>query len=257
MASLGQELKRERELRGITLKEISDSTRISLKFLQALEEDHLDILPGNFFVRAILRSYAKSIGLDENQVLNRYQELMAFDEYQLDKEPRPKRTPYPILTPKRILLLSGILIAAVFAVLFFFLFISGSEKTRTQAGQAEKIQARPSAPPLSAPSPAPPDPVKEEVKGVSLDITFLEETWIQAFADGRNIWDGIKNQGEILRINGLQEVTLNLGNAGGLDLTINGKKAKPLGPRGAVRKDIKITLSNYGEFLEPREEKQS
>jgi transcriptional regulator with XRE-family HTH domain len=86
MASLGQELRRERELRGISLREIADSTRISLRFLQAIEDDQFGRIPGEFFVRAILRSYAKGVGLDEHQVLNRYQEMQSFEEQQQERE---------------------------------------------------------------------------------------------------------------------------------------------------------------------------
>jgi transcriptional regulator with XRE-family HTH domain len=99
MASLGQDLKRERELRGISLQEIADSTRISLRFLQAVEEDRLDIIPGPFFVRAILRSYARNVGLDENQVLNRYQEKVMFEE-QLEYQEARKRPSLPPRLPR-------------------------------------------------------------------------------------------------------------------------------------------------------------
>jgi len=252
MASLGQELKRERELRGISLKEIADSTRISLKFLQALEEDRLEIIPGQFFVRAILRSYAKSVGLDENQWLNKYQEILLFEEYELDKHPHKGLNPPLVLTRKRLIVLLIVLAVVVIASLFYFVFIS--------PGQSSVPRPKPKSQVILPPSPLPlveapaQEPAVEEVKGLNLEISFLEETWVQIYADGKIVWDGIKNRGDALQVKAKQEVAFNLGNAGGLTFTINGKKAKPLGPMGAVRKDIRITLDNYQSYLLPKEE---
>jgi hypothetical protein len=67
--------------------------------------------------------------------------------------------------------------------------------------------------------------------------------------DGRPVWDGIKKSGESFQVKAEKEVILDTGNAGGMSFTINGENAKPLGPRGAVRKDIAITLDNYRDFL--------
>ena len=94
MASLGQDLKRERELRGISLKEISSSTKISMRFLEALEEDRLDIIPGNFFIKAILKSYARFIGLEEDYVLNKFYEAsLEFEQAQESKPTKRKTRP--------------------------------------------------------------------------------------------------------------------------------------------------------------------
>ncbi|NOR13733.1 MAG: helix-turn-helix domain-containing protein, partial [Candidatus Aminicenantes bacterium] len=65
MLPIGQDLKRERELRGISLKEIAESTKINIRFLRALEDDQFDALPGKFFTRGIIRGYAKYLGLEE------------------------------------------------------------------------------------------------------------------------------------------------------------------------------------------------
>jgi transcriptional regulator with XRE-family HTH domain len=252
MASLGQELKRERELRGISLKEIADSTRISLKFLQALEEDRLDIIPGQFFVRAILRSYAKCVGLDENQWLNKYQEMLLFEEYELDKHPHKRLSPPLVLTPKRLIILLVVLVVVVITALSYFVFISpGQSSAPPPKAQPQAVLPPPPARLVEVP---PQELAVEEIKGLSLDISFLEETWAQIYADGKVVWDGIKNRGDTLQVKAEQELVLNLGNAGGLTFTINGKKAKPFGPMGAVRKDIRITLDNYQSYLLPEEE---
>lgn len=72
METLGQYLKREREFRQISLREVATATRIGLSALQALEEDRCETLPGEVFVRGYLKSYARHIGLDLSDVLLRY-----------------------------------------------------------------------------------------------------------------------------------------------------------------------------------------
>ena len=59
MGGFGEKLRRERELRGVSLREIADGTKISVRFLQALEEDRVDVLPGGLFPRAFVKQYAR------------------------------------------------------------------------------------------------------------------------------------------------------------------------------------------------------
>jgi cytoskeleton protein RodZ len=70
--SFGASLRRERELRGITLDEISRSTKVSLRLLEAIENDRLDILPVGVFRKSFVKSYAKYLGMNEEQVLQEY-----------------------------------------------------------------------------------------------------------------------------------------------------------------------------------------
>jgi transcriptional regulator with XRE-family HTH domain len=258
MASLGQELKRERELRGISLREIADSTRISLRFLQALEEDRLDVIPGAFFIRAILRSYARSIGIDEHQVLNKYQEIYTFEEQlqygESPERPMPRRRHRPPLFSRKSVRIAGLTVAVIGLglVLLYFLLLSPEKKQPVPAKTTQPVAQ------VEVPKPIPPpepEPVVEEIKGLRLEMTFIDETWIHVYADGQSVWDGIKNKGESLEVRAEREVRLNIGNAGGSDLTINGQKAKPFGPSGAVRLDILITPENYHDFLDAGQEK--
>ena len=72
----GSYLKSERELRGVPLEEISTSTKIPIRFLQAMEENQFDNLPGQVFIKGYIRSFAKVIGSDENEMLSAYNEAM-------------------------------------------------------------------------------------------------------------------------------------------------------------------------------------
>jgi cytoskeleton protein RodZ len=68
----GEHLKREREMRGVTLEEISAATRIAPRFLAALESEQWELLPGGVFNRGFIRSVARYLGLDEDSLVAEY-----------------------------------------------------------------------------------------------------------------------------------------------------------------------------------------
>jgi cytoskeleton protein RodZ len=70
--AFGEHLKREREMRGVTLEEVSAATRISTRFLEALENEQWDRLPGGAFNRGFIRSVARFLGLDEESLVAEY-----------------------------------------------------------------------------------------------------------------------------------------------------------------------------------------
>lgn len=72
MGQFGEELRRERETRGIALEAITDSTKISGRHLNALEQEQFDRLPGGVFNRGIVRGYARVVGLDEETWVDRF-----------------------------------------------------------------------------------------------------------------------------------------------------------------------------------------
>ena len=73
MASFGESLRREREMRGVSLEEIAATTKINPRFLQALEDDDFAKIPGGIFTRSFLRAYASYLGLDIERILAEYQ----------------------------------------------------------------------------------------------------------------------------------------------------------------------------------------
>src|SRR4029078_5782493 len=74
MPTLGEELKRRREERDISLPDISEATRIGTSFLKAIESDNFSVLPGGIFTRSFIRAYAKQVGTDEDEALSLYQQ---------------------------------------------------------------------------------------------------------------------------------------------------------------------------------------
>jgi len=77
--NFGLYLKHERELRGVALEEIAETTKIHIRFLEALEENNFDNMPGEVFVKGFIRSYAKVIGFDPQEMVNAYDESVGRD----------------------------------------------------------------------------------------------------------------------------------------------------------------------------------
>jgi cytoskeleton protein RodZ len=72
VASFGAQLKQERERKGVTLEDISLTTKIGTRMLRALEEEHFDQLPGGIFNKGFIRAYARCLGMDEDQAVADY-----------------------------------------------------------------------------------------------------------------------------------------------------------------------------------------
>lgn len=76
MSDLGNLLKKARYEKGIDLDQLQDSTKIQKRYLEAIEEGNFSILPGNFYVRAFIKSYAEAVGLDPDEVLTLYRDVI-------------------------------------------------------------------------------------------------------------------------------------------------------------------------------------
>jgi len=73
--ALGSYLREARELRGLSLEEIAQETKINKIFLEALEKEDWEALPAEIYIRGYLRAYAEAVGLDPKEVLLRYEAL--------------------------------------------------------------------------------------------------------------------------------------------------------------------------------------
>lgn len=90
--SFGASLKRERELRGITLQEIAEATRIRPQYLKAIESNHFEALPGFTFLKGYVRAYAQHVGLNPQEVLIRLDAFVAEGESEKKAPRASKRT---------------------------------------------------------------------------------------------------------------------------------------------------------------------
>ena len=152
MASFGAKLKQEREKRGVTLEDISRSTKIGTRLLRALEEEHFDQLPGGIFNKGFIRAYARVIGIDEEDAINEY--LAATGSGPSDKNTQDHeaqvaemRLPEPPVQPSAGLPWGTFAIALLIVALGFALWGFRSE-------EAQKTQSQPAAPTQTTPETA-------------------------------------------------------------------------------------------------------
>ena len=240
-------------MRGISVEEISDSTRINSKLLKALEEDRLNEMPGEFFIKAILRSYAKCVGLEENTVLNWYYEASLLQEQFNKSQLQEKKTQQPL--PKKIKRLIGMMIIIfIFLIVFVFIHFSGGEKESSLPQEELKASALTKEDnPTSLPEVVFLDKTAFEIHNLTLEISFLEESWLQVYADGKLMVEDIKGPGERITVEASKEFLIHLGNAGGVSYKLNDREGKPLGSSGTTVRGIRITTENYTEFLVQRQ----
>ncbi len=248
MTSPGQELKKDREARGISLKAVADATRITQRHLEAVESDRLDLLPGGFFVKGILKAYAGAVGLDEEAVLEKYRRAGVLPSG--PPEGARKRAGDGARAKTRTRSAAGAAAVLIVIISFAAYFLTRSTRTAvppadTRLSPSVPVRPEPTPPVAAADVPAAPP---EAEKGLRIEIAFVAETWIQVYADGRLALDGIREAGDTAQVRADAEFLVHLGNAGGLTYTLNGKPGKPFGRPGAVVKNIRITADNLASF---------
>ena len=248
MASFGENLRRERELRGVELRDIADATKISVRFLQALEQDRVDVLPGGIFPRSFVRQYAKHLGLDPDRMVTEFDHVYG-PEPSVPKTTGPPRRhsdARPLLVVAGLLLLAGV----------------GFLAWKTSRPEARGASAQPSAvvpPPTSFPPDRvypPPTPTPNaapsagEARGLALTLAATQDCWIGVQADGAKVIDRILKAGENVTVNAKSEISLSVGNAGGVTYTLNGRPGVILGREGEVRRNIVITRESMASLLQ-------
>ena len=162
VGSFGERLQRERELRGITLEEIAEATKIGTRSLRALEEQDFDKLPGGIFNKGFVRAYARYLGLDEEQAVADY--LTALGEAIAAGKVTRQESTANTTTPERNLLMNQveereplrlplglIAIVVVIAVMIF-----GGWRYFAKHGLPMLRHVRAASQPASPPKPSPP-----------------------------------------------------------------------------------------------------
>jgi cytoskeletal protein RodZ len=209
-------------VREISLREIAESSRISLRYLEAFEQDRFDLLPAPLFAKGFLREYAKFVGLDPDEVVNYY--LSASPrEAGAERPPRSRLRPRARISPAAILGAALFVLALVVAMWFL---------TSRVAGTAESSPAM--APPPSPEVPEAPvaraEPAATAPIRVALD--FHQKSWIEVYIDGERAISEFRVQGESLRLEASREVSLLLGNRRGVTVEVNGRPFAPLPGNG-------------------------
>ena len=142
MGTLGTYLRESREARGIDMRDAAQQTRISIRYLKALEEQDFAKLPGDVFVKGFLKSYGKFLQLDEAELMARYGELkpkaekVAADSGVAASEKQPavvvEHKPSAKVPVEPLLWAAGILV-----VLIVFVFVALPSKQKQARSRAD------------------------------------------------------------------------------------------------------------------------
>lgn len=246
METIGEHLKRVRKTCGYSLEDVARVTKINLRYLDAIENDDFSRLPGETFLQGFIRSYARFLCIDEQGLINNLKEKKRMETSQSDihaiEEAKEKRLSITQGNIKIILPL-GAGIIALFILLL--VFAGGREKPSIESSKEIKEKGDGSIYKKIEPSPfseVEQDQVLQPARApVYLKIYAIELTWIRVNIDEKVIKDVLLKPGEDVSWEGGEKITMILGNAGGVEMEINGKRYGPLGKGGEVIRNIVIT----------------
>jgi cytoskeletal protein RodZ len=264
MGVFGDRLRREREMRGITLDEIAESTKISRRHLEALERDHFDQLPGGVFNKGFVRAYARFLGIDEDQAVADYslaanEQPEPEDKFPLeihvepDRELNPRRSNLPLVFA--LAALAGVMVGY-----FFWLKSKPKNEHSAAASQEATVQEQGKAPasatdssatsPATAqsraaaqPQPTAQSPEKPLEKKFSVLIKAKEDSWVSIVADGKAFFGDTLAADTRKKFRAARLLVLTTRNAGGIDVLFNGK---PLGALGNENEPRTLTFNAAG-----------
>lgn len=150
MSDLGQLLKKARLDKGMSLEQLEEITKIRKRYLEAIEEGDYKILPGSFYVRAFIKSYAEAVGMDPNEVLGLYRSVIPTPTVETTVEPIRRKKHHTRNTDKiskwasTIVMISFVML--VLGLIYYFIWNSYEGEANQQVDQSDKITTK-STPP--------------------------------------------------------------------------------------------------------------
>lgn len=278
---VGLTLAEARKEQNLTLKQVADKIHIRQRYLVNLEEGQLSDLPGRVYILGFIRTYARLLNLDEDELVRRIRILPNLQTSQRSHVPTPMRMDegpsFPILMASAVF----ILLMGIGGYIFLKPTVKNSspvinesimndsaihpdgEQPDPAAFSEEDSPAQPSALPTILPSQAlldriPSDdkpPVEREVPAQSIakeealnalspkkiTLKAKEPAWIEIRGeDGHVIFMKVLKSGEVYVMPEKPGVTINTGNAGGIDIFVGDTQLPPLGARGEVKRGIRL-----------------
>jgi cytoskeleton protein RodZ len=263
MADVATRLRNAREHAGVTIEHIAARTKIKPGALRAIERGEFDRLPGEFFARAFVRTYAQELRLPVAELMAEYEaQRPAPRVVRAENATHPDTGPGfdEFATTLRRLLPSGAsatwTVGAIAIVLVAVAFAVNRTDRPTNADLrpvgtsgstpvAAAVAAAPvpveSAPPAAAPAPA------AAPSKLRVEIHPSRPLWITGHADGTRVLYRTIQPGERVVVEG-GELSFRVGDAGAFEYTLNGVPGKPPGRSGEVR-EFRITRENYRAFV--------
>jgi cytoskeleton protein RodZ len=271
-ASFGEQLRLAREARGISLREISEQTRISMRYLEAIEANDFKRLPGGIFNRSFIKAYARYIGYDEKDAIDAYTHAL---REQGDTSEEPSGLPHkphvytdgnstrsPLVTLLLTILILTILSLGVYAALHWY---QRREAARTTGGTASPASEQPHTPVPTVPGTSPSVPntgapqtggAAPAATGFQIQIKAVgEQVWLRVYVDdsgAKSAFAGNLQPEEIKEFapEHSLRVQCSKDKPSALNITINGRPAKlPVNMKGSLA-EMTVTKDNYVQFVQ-------
>ncbi|HYL38227.1 MAG TPA: RodZ domain-containing protein [Bryobacteraceae bacterium] len=268
--SVGQRLRQARLDQGLAYEAVVTRTKISEKFLRAIEAEDRSCFPSGFFYKSFVSQYARALSLDPQEIDAQINEALSADaplplpgrQDEIVRHVAPLTSPPRAIRARTVASLV-VLVLALAACSGFYAWwrkiqLAGSRSAAAAAISAstekpravrETKDARPQATAAptsvaalpvslsSAQEPARPTTEATQLSPgykVLLNLEAREETWLSAWSDGKMVFQGLLAPRDTKTIQGKEVAKLRVGNAGGLEVRLNGKLLAPLGARGQV-----------------------
>ena len=251
---IGSQIRQARELRGLTIRDIANTTKISTAALNAIEQNDFARLPGGVFSRAYVRAFATEVGLDADELTREYR---ARFEIEIAAGPLPphKADWYDRVRPfyrlPAVLVTLGILIGgSVILKRAQIPHQSPDERSTLNAVEADLPEDT---------APTDERDATEEVafasaavsetgaQSLRLEIQLNGPCWVSAVADGERVVYRLMQPGERSLVEARSLITLRVGDAGAVAYSINGATGRPLGRNGEAV-TVRITSDNLGSL---------
>lgn len=239
MIGIGDVLRQARENKNLSLADVEEEIKIRSRYLEALEAEEFDILPGNVYLIGFLRSYATFLGLDANELVSQVKSHLQENEVE-QEEPKARA---PVYTPttrnigKKIKLLAVGL--AICLLVFYLLSYFASqpvtniddtpiEQPKVEEAVEEKETEKTDHSFAETPS----------FDGLELILTVEDQPgarcWVEVRADGETVFSGTLEAGHSKTFYAEETLWFKAGNAGVLSVTYNGRELESLGAPGEV-----------------------
>ena len=226
MFEIGTTLREARVRRNLTLQQIEDDTKIRVKYVQAMENEDFDIMPGATYVKGFLRTYSEYLGLDPEVILGEYRSRSGpvrevqepFGGVSMLGAPRGHRGRNTV-----------VLVAVICLLVLAAIWVLGRN-----TGGTNEPTTKPGALGLNSPSPSPSPSVKPssaanpEAKSVVTITAKDGDCWVQVRRDnstGIVLWSGTIKKGDSRKFKG-QHLWMSFGNPVVVRLEAGGKKVK-------------------------------
>ena len=229
MFEIGSTLREARVRRSLTLQQIEEDTKISVKYVQAMENEDFDIMPGPTYVKGFLRTYSEYLGLDPEVIIGEYRSREGRTSVRVHEEPfggvstlgRPRSH-----RGRNTIVFIAVICLLVLTVIWI-LGRNGGDQTPASTTPGALGLISPSPTPSQTPTPTP-SATAASVRDVVKIAAKNGDCWIQVRRDGPNgvtLYSGTVKQGERRKFKGAH-LWMSLGNPVAVQLIAGGKTVK-------------------------------